>query len=84
MNHSGGETAQNAPATVAVLRSSISTAMCIISQMVARLSRMCSSMMASAAANVSLPKTRKTPAMRVGLTRRNKGGGAGGTAEGEL
>jgi hypothetical protein len=66
MNHSGGETAQNAPATVAVLRSSISTAMCIISQMVARLSRMCISMMASAAANVSLPKTRKTPAMRVG------------------
>src|ERR1035441_6545975 len=55
---SGSETAQNAPATVAARESSISLATCIISQMVSRLTTICNPVIASAEANVSLPKTR--------------------------
>ena len=66
MKASGKETAQNAPAKMAVRWSKTVCARCIISQMVSRLNAMCMLMMTIAEANVPMPKRAKMPAMIVG------------------
>ena len=66
MKSGGSETAQNAPARVAVRESSISVATRIISQIVSRLMTICSPVIANAEAKVSLPKSRNMAAIRVG------------------
>jgi len=63
---SGIETAQNAPARMAVRSSSRSRPMRIISHMVTRLNRICKAMMAISEAKVYVPKTKKTVAISVG------------------
>jgi hypothetical protein len=62
----GSETAQNAPARMAVRSSSDWRQMRIISQMVKRATRICRAMMAISEAKEYVPKTKKTAAMRMG------------------
>jgi hypothetical protein len=62
----GSETAQNAPARMAVRSSNCSRQMRIMSQMVTRATRIWRAMMAISEAKESMPKRKKTAAMRVG------------------
>ena len=62
----GRETAQNAPARMAVLSSNCWRQMRMINQMVTRATRICRAMMAISEAKESMPKRKKTAAMRVG------------------
>jgi len=62
----GRETAQNAPARMAVRSSSNCRQRRIMSQMVTRLTRICRAMMAIFRGEVYVPKTKNTAAMRMG------------------